>query len=339
MHQTAFVTGATGLLGYSLVRTLLARNYRVVALSRCAAKAQRQFPGLPVEHVVGDMQDVDGFAAHLKNVDVVFHAAACFRDSYKGGSHRDELMRTNVDATRALLDATIAQGVRRWVQISSIAVLDGPPGQVINETMRRDVHDADDYYLSKILCDQVVESFLAQVPSLWATFILPGWMHGPGDAGPTSAGQLVRDHLRRQVPVVPPGTVSLVDARDVALAAVMANERGQRGERYLAAGRHMTLRDLLSDLAQVTGIPAPRLAMPHSLMRIMAAVGEWRARRWGHPLLISTATVKLMAREHDRTRFDPRKSELALGLRFRPLHDTLRDEVAWLRQHTMGAPS
>jgi dihydroflavonol-4-reductase len=85
--QTAFVTGATGLLGNNLVRLLLSRGVRVKALARSREKAEKQFAELPVEVVIGDMTNVTGFAAQLQGVDVLFHTAAYFRDGFKGGRH------------------------------------------------------------------------------------------------------------------------------------------------------------------------------------------------------------------------------------------------------------
>ena len=73
MHNT-FVTGATGLLGNNLVRELVARGHAVKALIRSRAKGEQQFKDLPgVELVVGDMADVDAFAASLQGCDTVFH--------------------------------------------------------------------------------------------------------------------------------------------------------------------------------------------------------------------------------------------------------------------------
>ena len=63
----------TGLLGSNLVRQLLADGWRVRALVRSPEKAARQFAGLDVEIVQGDMLDVAGFADALSGVDVVFH--------------------------------------------------------------------------------------------------------------------------------------------------------------------------------------------------------------------------------------------------------------------------
>jgi dihydroflavonol-4-reductase len=230
---------------------------------------------------------------------------------------------------RILLEAAYAQGVRRLVHVSSIAVLDGPRDALINESMNRREMDADDYYLSKILAEREVNRFLESHPDFWAAFVLPGWMHGPGDAGPTSAGQTVLDFLHARLPGIPPGMVSLVDARDVAAAAVAVSSRGRRGERYLAAGRSLAMTELMSLMERVSGVSAPKRQLPLSLLRAMAFGSEIGSKLTGKPVLLSRATVKLMGRESGRTRFDPAKSRTELGLYFRPLEETLRDEIAW----------
>lgn len=182
--RQAFVTGATGLLGNNLVRELAARGIAVRALARSVDKARQQFADLPqVQVVKGDMGEVGAFAAALAGCDVVFHAAAHFRDSYKGGRHWDELRRINVDGTAALIAAAHAAGVRRFVHTSSIAVLDGPPGTLIDETCDRLPADADDYYRSKILADDAVRAFLRLHPDMHACFVLPGWMWGQAISG------------------------------------------------------------------------------------------------------------------------------------------------------------
>ena len=100
---TAFVTGATGLLGNNLVRELVQRGHRVKALARSLSKAREQLGGLDIDLVEGDLTDVPAFKAALAGVDVLFHTAAFFRDSYKGGRHWDELYRVNVNGTEDLL--------------------------------------------------------------------------------------------------------------------------------------------------------------------------------------------------------------------------------------------
>ncbi|MDX2238906.1 MAG: SDR family oxidoreductase [Hyphomonadaceae bacterium] len=331
-QSTAFVTGATGLLGNNLVRLLSERGFRVRALARSRAKADRQLAGLAgVEIVEGDMTDVARFAPALAGVNVLFHTAAHFRDSYKGGDHRAMLERVNVQGTRELLAHAHAQGVRRMVHTSSIAVLDGPRGAVVNETMLRREPERDDYYRSKMRSDAEVLRFLDAHPDFFAVFVLPGWMHGPGDVGPTSGGQTVIDFVSGQLPGIVPATFAFVDARDVALAQIAAAEKGRRGERYLAAGRHMTAADLYQRLEAVSGVKAPTRRLPAALLYAVALGNEAVARISGRPVLLSLATVKIMAQERDRSRFSPDKSHRELGLTFRPVDETLRDEIAWFR--------
>src|SRR5262249_55803067 len=157
-------------------------------------------------------------------------------------------------------------------------VLHGPPGATLNETMLRRVEDADEYYRSKILADLEVEEFLELRPDFWAAMVLPGWMHGPGDIGPTSAGQLGLEFAHRKLPGIAPGTFSLVDARDVAETQWAVLERGRRGDRYLSAGRNMTMQTLAPILEAVTRVKAPKLRIPRGLLYLIAGVNEAWAR-------------------------------------------------------------
>ncbi|MBP1206205.1 dihydroflavonol-4-reductase [Duganella sp. 1411] len=332
---SAFVTGATGLLGNNLVRELVARGVAVKALVRSPAKGQQQFAGLAgVELVPGDMADVPAFAGQLRGCDVVFHTAAFFRDNYKGGSHWEELQRINVDGTALLIEHAYRAGVRRFVQTSSIGVLNGEPGAPIDETCLRELDDADDYYRSKILADQAVLRFLGSHPDMHASLVLPGWMWGPADIGPTSSGQFVNDVALGKLPGLVPGSFSVVDARDVAQAHIAAAARGKRGERYLAAGRHMTMRQLVPLLGKIANVKTPTRELPLALLYALAAVQELYARVTGRPILLSLATVRLMVKEAGRTHFNHAKSERELALNFRPFEQTVADTVGWYRsQH------
>ncbi|MNG71456.1 3 beta-hydroxysteroid dehydrogenase/Delta 5--_4-isomerase [compost metagenome] len=332
--KTAFVTGATGLLGNNLVRELVAKGCHVKALVRSLDKGRRQFGSIEgIELIAGDMADVAAFAAHLQGCDVLFHTAAYFRDNYKGGSHWSELKAINVDGTERLLEQAYRAGIRRFVHTSSIAVLNGEPGMPIDETCLRRSEDADDYYRSKILADEVVLAFLQSHPDMNGSLVLPGWMWGPADLGPTSSGQLANDVMNGKLPGLVPGSFSVVDARDVALAMILAAERGKRAERYLAAGRHMTMQQLVPLLGKIAGVQTPKRTLPLPLLYIIAALQEAYARLSGKPVLLSLATVRLMVKEANRSHFNHAKSERELGLTFRPVEQTIGDTVTWLRNH------
>ena len=86
-------------------------------------------------------------------------------------------------------------------------------------------------------------------------------------------------------------------------------------------------------LERVTGMKAPTRRIPMPMLYFIAGVNELWAQITRRPILLSLSTVRLMAEENGRTTFDHSKRELELGLRFRPIEETLRDEVAWYRDH------
>ncbi|MED5372840.1 MAG: SDR family oxidoreductase [Myxococcota bacterium] len=332
--KTAFVTGATGLLGNNLCALLLEQGWRVRALARDPDKAGRLLPEHPtLEVVVGDLLDLPGFQERLDGVDVLFHTAAYFRESFGGGNHWPQLERINVQATAELLEAAYAQGVRRMVHTSSIAVLHGPRGAPIDEEMlREDAQAHDPYYRSKVLADRAALAFLARHPQAHLSLVLPGWMVGPGDLGPTPAGQFTMDYLGRKLPGVPPASFSVVDARDVAKTLLAAAERGRSGVRYLAAGRHLSAQELFAVMEQVSGQPAPTRKVPPLALMLVSVVQELVSRITGKPALLSWASVRRMLDERDRTHFDPRRSARELGVSFRPVEQTFSDQIRWYQQ-------
>lgn len=116
-----------------------------------------------------------------------------------------------------------------------------------------------------------------------ACMVLPGCMFGPGDIGSTSSGQLVLDFLGRKLPGIAPATFSVVDARDVAEAMFIAAISGRRGERYLAAGRHMAMPEILQLLEGVPGVEGPTRRVPFPLLYLATAMYEILGARESPP--------------------------------------------------------
>ena len=334
MKKTVFVTGATGLLGNNLVRQLIAEGYHVKALVRSLQKANKQFaPHDELDIIQGNMTDVSSFESDLNGCETVFHTAFFFRDNYKGGSHWADLEKVNVNGTKCLLDAALKAGVKEFVHVSSIAVLDGEADTLIDETCDRNIENSDYYYRSKIISETTVREFAALHPMMKCYYILPGWMWGPGDLGPTSAGQLALDVMNRKLPAIVPGTFSVVDARDVAAALIMVTFKGKPGERYLVAGRHIHMKDLVSMIGHYANVKTPTKTIPMPLLYCIAILQELYCKLTGKPILLSLASVRLMASQYNRTHFSSERYEKILGLQFRPLEQTLTDILSDLKRN------
>jgi dihydroflavonol-4-reductase len=324
----AFVTGATGLLGSNIVNALISDGHQVTGLVRSKEKAARVYPQGEIEVVVGDMFDVTGFTSALKGCDVLFHTAAYFREYYQPGDHRAILERVNVQATIDLLIAAEKSGLRKAVYISSSGVIGGnAKGPGNEDTLPDELATSNLYFASKISAELAIGRFLKE-RALPVVLILPGWMWGPGDWAPTGSGQLVLDFLGQKLPGVVDGGASVVDARDVARAALTAMDRGHSGERYIVGGRYFELAETLATLERVTGIPAPKRHIPYPLALTVGFASQSWSRISGQASLLTVEAIKTM---HARKAVASDKAITELAATFRPFDETVRDEVAWFR--------
>ena len=175
---TTLVTGATGFVGSAVARALLAAGEPVRALVR--PNSARGLPrDLPVEPVVGDLDDPASLAAAVAGVAAVFHVAADYRLWVPEPA---AMYRTNVDGTRALLVAAAEAGVRRIVYTSSVATLglcaDGSPA---DETTPATLAGMIGHYKrSKYLAELAVRELIDQ-HGLPAVIVNPSAPIGPGD--------------------------------------------------------------------------------------------------------------------------------------------------------------
>src|SRR6266496_3290506 len=155
--------------------------------------------------------------------DVLFHTAAYFREYYQPGDHWAMLEAINVQGTLALLAEAERRGVKKVIYTSSNGVIGArPSGEPSDESDPPNARATQNLYMkSKVLAEHAVQAFLAH-STLPVVLILPGWMFGPGDAAPTSSGQIVLDFLNRRLPGIVTVGGDAVDARDVAQAMINA---------------------------------------------------------------------------------------------------------------------
>jgi dihydroflavonol-4-reductase len=326
----AFVTGATGLLGNNLVRLLVEQGHEVKALVRSKEKAQMLLGNINnVECIVGDMENVAGFAGALAGCEVLFHTAAYFREYYQPGDHWPMLEKINVVGTIELLKAADTYGLSKAIHVSSSGVIGDDDTKAIGDEHSEATGTALEnlYFRSKVETEKAIAKFL-NTYRLPVVMILPGWMYGPGDAAPTSAGQLVQDFLNRKLPGVVNGGATVADARDVAAAMIMAADKGKRGERYIVGGTLRTLAEIMTTLQVVSGVPAPKLRIPAPLALTIAWVSQTIAGLTGGTTLLTVSGVKTILKPHP---LSSAKAIRELSASFRPLEDTLRDTVNWYR--------
>jgi dihydroflavonol-4-reductase len=342
----AFVTGATGLLGNNLVRSLEKAGHEVVALARNPNKAARVLEGTTARVVTGDMARVDDFAGSLGGCDVVFHTAAYFREAFEPGFDPAALDEINIGATMRLLEAADRAAVPCFVHVSSGGVIgrkaDGSAGD--EETPPLPVQRANPYFISKLKGDAALTAWRG-TSGLALVQVLPGWIWGPWDDAPTGAGKLVEEFVAGKIPANIGGGTSVVDARDVAAGMIAAASRAitrRTGgaprpgdmEKYLLGGRYCSMREIMEHLEAATGAPAPRFEIPFAVLLAYAYGCEAWGKLTGGAPLVTPMAVRTM---HARISLDSSKAERDLGVRFRDVAETFRDAAEWQRARRLGA--
>jgi dihydroflavonol-4-reductase len=318
------VTGATGFLGEHLCRVLVDQGHAVRGLARSRSAVLAE---LGAEHVRGDVLGGPELDRALAGAAAVFHlAGAVSRDP----DDAQRMMRLHVDGTRRVLERMAAAGVPRMILASTSGTIGvSKQEEILDETApyAEQIVAGWPYYASKIYQERLAFERGARL-GIEVVAVNPSLLLGPGDRRLSSTGD-VRKFIRRQIPVVPDGGVSFVDARDVAHATAAALERGRAGERYLMGAANWTMKEFFARLGRVANVAPPRLRLPAKLSRWGASLVEELYRHRGKEPPVDRISVEMA--EHFWW-IDSTRAERELGFSARDPQLTLVDTVAYLRK-------
>ena len=318
MPQT-LVTGATGFLGSHIVGQLVQRGDEVRALARPTSDLET-LAGLDVATTRGDVLDRRAVRRALRGVDRVFHAAGTTNLRLS----REETFALNVEGTQIVLEEALRAGVQRVVYTSSVAAI-GPArkGAVATEgnawnAARHRIPYVDSKHEAEAVSLALAERGLPVV------IVNPATLLGPGDCGRSST-VLVRRFMRRQIPAYVGGTLNIVGVQDVARGHLLADERGEPGQRYILGNRNFTMDRLFADLARLSGIDPPALKLPLRVALALAEGGQWVAGG-AMPTPEEVRIVSL------NWACSSAKAKRELGWRPSPHEDCLEETIAWYRE-------
>jgi dihydroflavonol-4-reductase len=326
-----FVTGASGFIGSNLVRELLARGHRVKALLRPNAD-ERALQGLKFDRVTGDILDRPLLVREMSGCDWCFHVAASYQLWMRNYA---PMYKANVEGTRAVLESAGHAGCRKIVYTSTVGCVGLPKKQ--RDGSFKPSTEYDKATEDQMVCDYKRSKFQAETVAselyregLPIVIVNPSAPVGPGDVKPTPTGQLIVDFLNGRLPAYLETGLNWVHVRDVAIGHILAAEKGRLGDRYILgnANGNWTMKQTLVALEKITGIPAPKVKIPHWFATRVAEANEMVAFITGRPPRAPLAGVR-MARY--KMWFDPSKAINYLGLPQTPPEQAFADAVAWFR--------
>lgn len=271
VDKTALVTGADGFIGSHLTEALLARGYRVRALSQYnsfnnwgwledISQSDR------LEIVCGDVRDPD-FCRHIcRGVNVVFHLAALIAIPYSYVAP-DSYVDTNIKGTLNMCQAARDCGVERIVVTSTSEVYGTAQYVPIDEKHPRQPQSP--YSATKIGADAIAESF-------YRAFGLPVVIARPFNTyGPRQSARAIIPTIITQI-ATGKGRLSLSDlsptrdfnyVTDTAAGFIaLAEAPGIEGRNInIATGTEVTMAETLATIARIMNVEVEAVVDPERL--------------------------------------------------------------------------
>lgn len=331
MSGKVLVTGASGLVGANLVRTLVEQGQTVCALLH---EDRRALVGLDVETIAADVRDQEALEKAMSGVEVVYHLAGSISLTMDSET---EMKAVNTLGTHNVVTACLRCGVQRLVHFSSVdALRQEPLDRPVDED--RPLVDEDQsaavlahispYDLSKVQSER--EVLMGIDHGLNAVIIRPTAMLGPYDFKPSYLGQALIQLANGRIPALVSGGFDWVDVRDVVAGALRAEQVAQAGASYLLGGNWHTIREVAELVAGVTGHAAPRFTVPMWLADSFAPFMLKLASFNGTQPIYTRVTLNAL---RSNRQVNCARAVDELGYAARPLSETVRDTLTWFQEH------
>jgi dihydroflavonol-4-reductase len=284
MADSVLVSGGSGYIAGFLIRQLVTEGWRVRATVRSLAKesAVRQLLAVDnsrLEFFAADLNADAGWAEAMAGCSHVVHVASPLPTGVPKDAN--ELIAPARDgALRALRAAQLA-GVKRFVMTSSVAAISYGRGRGVHHFTEADWTLLDKpgispYIQSKTIAERAARDWVAKEGAgIEFCTINPSVVLGPVWSRDYSASVvIVKKLLDGSMGACPDIGFGVVDVRDVADLHVRAlSAPGMAGERFIASGRFMKLREIADVLRAELGPQARKVTrrnVPDWLVRVAA---------------------------------------------------------------------
>jgi dihydroflavonol-4-reductase len=322
-----FITGATGFVGGHVARQYATEGASLRLLTRDTSRLD-SLSGIDAEMVKGDLREPEKLRSALTGCDALVHVAADYRLWVRDPN---QMYAANVDGTREILKLAREVGIQRVVYTSSVATMGfKADGTIVNEDTPVALSDMIGHYKrSKFLGEQA--AIQAAKAGQHVIILNPTTPIGAGDAKPTPTGRIIVDFLNKKFPAYVDTGLNLVDVDEVARMHIVALDRGTPGERYILGGENLTLKQILDRMSAITGLPSPKMKVPHAVAMAFAFFDEsFTGKLRGKE---PRATVEAVRMGKKMMFASSAKAERELGFQVLPVYPALRAAIDWFVAH------
>lgn len=317
------ITGAAGHVGNVLARRLSQRGEKLRLLISPRSN-EKVLEGIDADVVRCDLLDREGVRAAVHGCEYVYHSAGVIDIA---GTNATTMRASNVEGTRSIVDACLAEGVKRLVYVSTIHVLkEGARGSTITEVLYDDYEEVvGEYGRTKLEATQIVLDAVEK--GLDAVITYPTGVIGPYDFKGSELGTLIRRYARKgKLQMYINGAYDFVDVRDVADGLILACEKGEKGHGYILSGQKLTLREIIDAVEQYTGSKNPRFCVPIPLAYVGGVLSPVLSLVSGKKALFTTYSIKTV---RSNSKISCSKACDCLGYSPRAITESIRDALLW----------
>jgi len=247
------VTGGTGFIGKALIRHLVDNGYKVRTLIRPSQESPRLPKGIPIEVAVASFNDLRGLRAAMVGIDTVYHLAGVERRGV-----RADLLETDIQGTRALVNSAVEAGVDRFFTVSHLGA---------------DRASAYPVFKAKAIAEEHIRR-----SGIDYTILRTAIVFGPGDGFTTGIAQLL--YGLPFILLLPRGGETLIQpfwVEDLVTCLTWAlDEDDTRKQVYEIGGpEFLSLREVVENVMQAIGVRRVIVSAHPYFLRTLPVILEY----------------------------------------------------------------
>ena len=327
-NELYIITGAAGNLGSAIVRDLVSKRLPVRAFVLRGEEAAKHLPK-EAQVIEGDVTDISSletlFADIPGNTEVFcIHCAAMVSVSTLVA---EKIWHVNVDGTQYIIDKCREHGARLIFIGSTGAIPEQPMGTAIKEVEAYDPNAVIGLYdqTKAAACQLVLDAI--HNGEIDGCLILPTGISGPMDYTFGNVAGVIREYAEGKMPAGVEGTFNCADNRDMAETIHRACREGRTGESYILGGEMIGMKEVFDILSEHTGLPTIKTILPASVGKVLGKASDLAEKLTHKPQRMTSFAVYNLLRNNE---FDSSKAERELGYRFRPMAQSIAEEIDWM---------